>query len=164
MAGRSMWPAVRAARRLTPREVALAGWALVLLALAEVAVRTRSTVWSAARFGLSFQSGGRSANQSATQRPHLSTAEEQAIRIVQALSTLVYGSEQGCLRRSLVLGHLLRSRKPVLRIGVRHDGEVGISAHAWLEIDGYPVGSAGGHLAFDVERWQRSTTYMRGII
>ncbi|MEX2459226.1 MAG: lasso peptide biosynthesis B2 protein [Actinomycetota bacterium] len=40
-----------------------------------------------------------------------------------------------CLRRSLLLGHALRHRSPVLRIGVaRHDGRV--HAHAWIEIDG----------------------------
>lgn len=40
-----------------------------------------------------------------------------------------------CLRRCLVLGHRLRHLNPVLRIGVRRDGEK-IVAHSWLEIDG----------------------------
>lgn len=39
-----------------------------------------------------------------------------------------------CLRRCLVLGRLLRPLEPVLRIGVRRDGE--LSVHSWLEIDG----------------------------
>ena len=40
-----------------------------------------------------------------------------------------------CLRRSLLIGHALRHRGPVLRIGVaKHDGRV--HAHAWIEIDG----------------------------
>jgi hypothetical protein len=37
-----------------------------------------------------------------------------------------------CLRRCLLLGCLLRSLEPVLRIGVRVDGE--FAAHSWLEI------------------------------
>ncbi|WP_158564002.1 lasso peptide biosynthesis B2 protein [Jiangella anatolica] len=49
-----------------------------------------------------------------------------------------------CLRRALVSGHLLRRRKPALRVGVaKVDGR--IQAHAWLEIDGVsldPEGSA----------------------
>lgn len=41
--------------------------------------------------------------------------------------------ETRCLHRALVLGHLLRSERPCLRIGVRQvDGQV--QAHAWLEI------------------------------
>lgn len=44
-----------------------------------------------------------------------------------------------CLRRSLVLGALLREHGPVLRIGVRRRGD-GIVAHAWIEIEGTPVG------------------------
>jgi hypothetical protein len=39
-----------------------------------------------------------------------------------------------CLRSCLVLGHRLRTLDPVLRIGVRRDGE--LSVHAWLEIAG----------------------------
>lgn len=39
-----------------------------------------------------------------------------------------------CLRNCLVLGHRLRMLDPVLRIGVRRDGE--LSVHSWLEIAG----------------------------
>jgi hypothetical protein len=40
-----------------------------------------------------------------------------------------------CLRRCLVLGRRLRHLGPVLRIGVRKDGDEFV-AHSWLEIDG----------------------------
>lgn len=43
-----------------------------------------------------------------------------------------------CLRQSLVLGHLLRHRRPVLRLGVRVRG--GVVGHAWLEVDGTTIG------------------------
>ncbi|NLE86024.1 MAG: lasso peptide biosynthesis B2 protein [Myxococcales bacterium] len=53
----------------------------------------------------------------------------------------------GCLRRALVLGHLLRDLEPTLCIGVVR-GEGPFTAHAWLEIRGVsvpePVGSAPG--------------------
>lgn len=47
-----------------------------------------------------------------------------------------------CLRRSLVLGALLRRYEPVLRIGVRRESGR-IRAHAWIEIDGVPIGERG---------------------
>lgn len=43
--------------------------------------------------------------------------------------------DDSCLRRSLLIGHLLRRRGPVLRIGVaKRDGQV--RAHAWLVVEG----------------------------
>ena len=40
-----------------------------------------------------------------------------------------------CLRRALIVGHILRRRGPRLRVGVtKSDGVV--SAHAWLLVDG----------------------------
>ena len=68
---------------------------------------------------------------------------------MQRLSPRIYGSERGCLRRSLVMGHVLRRHDPVLRIGVRRtDG--GFSAHAWVEVAGEAVeAGAEEYLAFD---------------
>lgn len=40
-----------------------------------------------------------------------------------------------CLRRSLLLGHLLRHHHPALRLGVKKTDGV-VSAHAWVEVDG----------------------------
>lgn len=46
-----------------------------------------------------------------------------------------------CLRRSLLLGHLLRRRDPALRVGVaKVAGQV--AAHAWIEIGGLSLDSA----------------------
>lgn len=41
-----------------------------------------------------------------------------------------------CLRRALVLGHRVRRLGPVLVIGVRHDEDARVAAHAWLVIEG----------------------------
>lgn len=38
-----------------------------------------------------------------------------------------------CLRRSLIVGLILRSRRPVLRLGLMPDG---LTAHAWVEAEG----------------------------
>ena len=52
-----------------------------------------------------------------------------------------------CLRESLVLGHLIRDRRPVLRLGVARHGHR-IRAHAWIELDGQPVNDPEGFVAF----------------
>jgi hypothetical protein len=50
-----------------------------------------------------------------------------------------------CLRQSLVLWWLLRRRgiSGELRFGVRKEGE-GVQAHAWVELDGFPLNDAAG--------------------
>jgi hypothetical protein len=53
-----------------------------------------------------------------------------------------------CLRESLVLGHLIRDRSPVLRLGVARHG-YRMRAHAWIEVDGRPVNDPQGFVAFD---------------
>lgn len=50
-------------------------------------------------------------------------------------------AEGRCLRRTLVLGVLLREYAPVVRLGVTRRGGV-VGAHAWLEIDDLPIGEA----------------------
>ena len=52
-----------------------------------------------------------------------------------------------CLRESLVLGHLIRSRQPVLKLGVaRHGAQV--RAHAWIELEHQPINDPQGFVAF----------------
>jgi hypothetical protein len=53
-----------------------------------------------------------------------------------------------CLRESLVFGHLIRDRSPVLRLGVARHG-YRMRAHAWIEVDGRPVNDPKGFVAFD---------------
>lgn len=54
-----------------------------------------------------------------------------------------------CLRRALVLGAMLRRRRPVLVIGVKRDETGATLAHAWLEIDGLSLDpSSVGYGAF----------------
>jgi hypothetical protein len=75
--------------------------------------------------------------------------ELRGLRAVQRLSPRIYGSERGCLRRSLVMGHVLRRHDPVLRIGVRRSDD-GFAAHAWVEVAGEAVeAGAEEYLAFD---------------
>lgn len=51
-----------------------------------------------------------------------------------------------CLRRSLVVGHLLRRHGAALRLGVADDGD--LPAHAWVEIADRPLESIVGFSVF----------------
>ncbi|MBI4730510.1 MAG: lasso peptide biosynthesis B2 protein [Acidobacteria bacterium] len=74
---------------------------------------------------------------------NLSDAERRRLRAAQAVLRARPGRGR-CLRRALVAGHLLRERRPELRIGVAREGGR-VHAHAWIEIDGLPLdgGTAG---------------------
>ena len=71
---------------------------------------------------------------------------ERERSIVDAVELVVRARprEGRCLRRALILGWHLRSRAPLLRIGVERENGA-VSAHAWIEIDGQPV-AAGNKL------------------
>ena len=141
---RSLPGLARKALRLPPRDLLATVWAGVLIAAAEVAVRVAPIGKSAGLFGVSLVSeiGEGSA------LPTLSASEARGVRAVRRLLPRIYGSERGCLRRSLALGHVLRAHDPVMRIGVaRREGD--FSAHAWIELNGVPIEDPGDHLAFD---------------
>jgi hypothetical protein len=66
---------------------------------------------------------------------------ELRLRAVDLVFTVWrFGPAGDCLRRSLVTGHLLRELDPVLRIGVRRDGDR-LRAHAWIEARGVAIDS-----------------------
>lgn len=140
-------PTVRKALRLPPSEIAATAHSAVWFALAEVAVRTRPLAWSARRFGVRLHQDSDATN---ALLPQLSGRGQRAVRAVRRLSPRIYGSERGCLRRSLVLGHHLRAHEPVMRIGVRRDDEGAFSAHAWIELDGTAIDNPTDHVAFDI--------------
>jgi Transglutaminase-like superfamily len=56
-------------------------------------------------------------------------------------------SKGPCLRRSLVVGHLLRHHDPAVRLGVAGSGDH-LFAHAWVEIDDRPLESVAGFNVF----------------
>lgn len=68
---------------------------------------------------------------------------DRAVRSVRrVVRTWPFGAGS-CLRESLVLGHLLRSRSPILRVGVTSVDQL-VAAHAWLEVDGRRFGEQPG--------------------
>ena len=81
--------------------------------------------------------------------PDLSAAEVRGIRMARALMHRWPWGRGVCLRRSLLLGHVLRRHDPWLRVGVAREDER-IRAHAWLEIRGVETTGAGPFLAFEM--------------
>lgn len=66
----------------------------------------------------------------------ISFDEREAADIRIALRVISHRPFNGtCLRRALVMGDILRSRDPLLRVGVAKEGGR-VQAHAWIEIDG----------------------------
>lgn len=62
-----------------------------------------------------------------------------------------------CLRRSLMLGYLVRDLEPTLRIGVARHAST-IEAHAWLEVAGEPLAEPAPGGASDFVTLAGSTT------
>ena len=68
----------------------------------------------------------------------LAHSEKEALRATLRIVRRWPFGTGPCLRESLVLGHLLRSRRPILCFGVARRGPR-LLAHAWVEVDGRPV-------------------------
>ncbi len=127
-------PATRAVRSAT--RVPVRRWPAVLHAI---------TLWGIVELGLRFVALPRlaaamgvplalsTAELDDAPRPQWTPAELDTMAL--ALKVLRRRPFDGtCLRRSLVVGHLIRHRSPQLCLGAKKlDGRV--SAHAWLEID-----------------------------
>lgn len=143
--------ALRRALRAGP-----AGWAdlvtLTWLAIvAEVGIRRRPLPAVARRFGcpLDDEPTGEDAF-----RP-MDAIERRRHSIVEGLMRhWPFGDRDGlCLRRALLLGWILKHRRPVLRIGVARTGEgedKRLSAHAWIELEGRTLGADMVHRAFRI--------------
>lgn len=83
------------------------------------------------------------ASARATGSPELTGQERRALdAVLRVIRCWPFGTGP-CLRESLVLGHLLRVREPMLRFGVaRERGR--LRAHAWIEIGDRPINDPQG--------------------
>jgi hypothetical protein len=131
-------------RHFPPRDLGQLAFLAVLLAGVEVSLRFVAVDRVARRLGLRF-----------LETPSDSVAERVQLRLTIAERRWVnnvgrivrrWPWDASCLRRSLLLGWVLRRRAPVLMVGVRRDGEA-IAAHAWVRIDGVDLDPAAGQYA-----------------
>lgn len=136
-------------RRLGLREVLRTLHATAAMVVVELLVRRVRLPRLAALLGVPLE-----AASVLPVRPRVGAGEPSDAELVRASGAVgriarrwPWG-EGVCLRESLVLGHLLRRRDPLLRIGVaRGDGD-DLRAHAWLEVDGAVLGDREGFSPF----------------
>ena len=125
---------MRAWRRLRWSERVELSYLVLLALLAEAAVRLIPLPTLTRRLGIAL---GRNAGEPGPPGAHAPFVERRA-RAVDRLYR-VWPRDGSCLRRALVLGFRVRRARPTLVLGVaEEDGTV--HAHAWIEVDGAPVG------------------------
>jgi hypothetical protein len=73
------------------------------------------------------------------------------IRCTARVTSVWPFSEGPCLRRSLVIGHLLRRRDVTVRLGIAGAGDA-ILAHAWVEVADRPLEDVAGFSALEHAR------------
>jgi hypothetical protein len=137
--------------RLPPRERRTTVHALATLLLVELTIRWVRLPELAERLGVELHA------HSPTQEPPLGASGmndvdlpeslARARRSVARLMTIWPLGAGPCLRESLVLGHLVRDQRPVLRLGVARSGRRP-RAHAWIEVDARPLNDPAGFVAF----------------
>lgn len=125
-------------RRLSPLDRTDV-WQLVVLAFQlariEISLKRRTIPDVASTFGVKFLHSGPT-RPTATDANIRYTTEEW--RWVKNQKRIVkrWPWDKSCLRRSLLLGWVLRRRGPELVIGTRLDEHQQIAAHAWICLEG----------------------------
>lgn len=127
-----------AALRRTARLVRAAPWLLEAVAVVtgvEAGLRVLRLPTLARLCGLVLDPAGLS--PAAQARPgQLALSPRTRRRVRAGLAVLARGPfPDTCLRRALVLGWVLRARRPRLLVGVRREGGE-LQAHAWVVVDG----------------------------
>lgn len=114
---------------------------LIMAGVAEVVVRLVSLPKLASFLGIRVNAPE---TTMIAEEGRISRAQERAVSVDRVYRR--WPRKGACLRRSLVLSWRLKDLDPVLMIGVaRRNGEV--RAHAWVEVDGRPVGREDGDFA-----------------
>jgi hypothetical protein len=139
---------VRSWLHWTTKEKVEAVGLVALAAAAEIAVRVVSLPALTRRLGITLENGGSEpvpatagTRGSGLDPPTIERRAEAVDRLYRA-----WPRRNSCLRRAVVLGFYVRRARPVLRIGVAHDGDE-VRAHAWIEVDGRVLGDDSGDYA-----------------
>ena len=136
-------PSWRRALQLRPLDVGQAIVVAVLLLRAEVLLRRRPVDRVAATYGMLFDEEG----PEQTGPVALTDEERRWLHSGDRLMTR-WPLDGSCLRRSLVLGWILRRREPELVIGTRLEDDE-IKAHAWVRLGAIDLDpDAAQHLRF----------------
>jgi hypothetical protein len=132
----------------------LAARVFVVALAAEAGVRSVPLPRLVRAFGFSMAAAapeGHDRARSGEPSPPFDAAERRRIRTAMRVLRRWPFADGPCLRLALVLGHLLRSRGPLLHLGVRQDDD-GILAHAWIEVSGVALGEDEGFVPISAAR------------
>jgi hypothetical protein len=161
MTASSFWSALggrrvlRATLRLSGNDRLTAARVLGLLVLAELGLRSLPLPTLSRWFGVPLSTAP-AVPQREDGSPRLTASEGRQVGLARRVAAHWPFGRGPCLRLSLVEGHFLRRRAPVLRVGVASaDGKgegPAIIAHAWVEIDGWPLDDQAGFLPFETTR------------
>lgn len=138
-------------RHFPPVDVAQLVVLAALLVVIEVALRTQRLDTVARRSGMQFLpvDGAPNPQMGTDTRIALSPAERRWVNNVGRVVRR-WPWDASCLRRSLLLGWVLRRRHPVLVVGVRVTGLV--EAHAWVRVEGVDLDPAAASYVAFVDR------------
>jgi hypothetical protein len=117
---------------------------MLALALVEVGLRTSRLPRICRVLGLATDLRSGAASSGAVWRIP-ATRHRQARAVLRATQWWPFGDT--CLRQCLLMGRMLRSEHPVLRIGVQRTADGVFAAHSWLEIDGRTLDPAAAEYA-----------------
>ena len=133
----------RVVRNVRPLDVAQIAVLALRLTLAEVLLRTRQLDQVAATFSMHL------ADAAPVRRREFAASRREARWLRNAARLLRrWPWDRSCLRRSLLVGWILRRHEPELVVGTRHvDGD--LRAHAWVRIGTVDLdASADEHVTF----------------
>jgi hypothetical protein len=134
--------------RVRPNDFAQLAVLAARLLVAEVALRFRRVDRVAAMFGMSFTDPDRDLDRGAGAT--FTASQREARWLLNAARLLRrWPWDRSCLRRSLIVGWILRGSAPELMIGTRFADGV-VRAHAWVRIGSVDLdASAHDHATFE---------------
>jgi hypothetical protein len=135
---------IRVARWLRrPELVAAVGESLLLMASAEICLRVSDLPRVAQWFGAHLEFTD-DPPLLAIEALNLSASERRRLAVLNRVAQRwPLGPRGACLRHSLSAAHVVRSRRPRLRLSVGRTDPGDIAAHAWIEVDGTAVTDPG---------------------
>ena len=138
------------AAQLSPAEILTALHTVVVMVIVELLIRWVRLPRLSRMLGVRLDLGPVQMSGRPLRESDLTRRELRQARIARRVAAVWPFGRGPCLRRSLVIGHLLRRRRPAVRLGVASAGE-DLFAHAWVEIDGRPLECLAGITAFQVQ-------------
>jgi Transglutaminase-like superfamily len=135
--------------RTPPRELLTAAHVVVVIAVVEALIRWVPLQRLSELFGVRLNLAPVGAPAEQLPLSALSPRARRQVRCTRRVADVWPFAAGPCLRRSLVVGHLLRGQHPALRLGVAGDGD-GLLAHAWIEIDDRPLEGIAGYAVFQL--------------